>query len=315
MSDFLFLDESKTASLINMKEAVATCEAVLREQGEGLAVLSDPSAMFLDGDKAAPVKFKVKGGALTGLDVCGFRVVGDIGQDGILGEHHYCLLLDPVTAKPRALVAQTELHRIRTAACGLAALRQLISPKARTVALIGAGKIGAWFARGFHEVFPQLELIVASRRLESAQALTASIPNQKILALPVEDAVAAADAFVAISTATEPVLTGNAFKPGMTIIGMGEYHELPAALLHRADRFIVDDIGFASMLGSLSHWIARGDVTREAASARVSATLSAIVAGRATGRQSEEEIIVAIVQGLAIADLALADLCRRKMVG
>jgi ornithine cyclodeaminase/alanine dehydrogenase-like protein (mu-crystallin family) len=314
---FLFLDEAETASLITMQEAVATCEAVLREQGEGTALLSDPAAMFVEGDPAAPVKFKIKGGALRGLDVCGLRIVGDIGKDGCIGEHHYCLLLDPVTAIPRGLIAQTELHRIRTAACALAALRKLAASSTRTVAIIGAGKIGALFAKGFHDVFPDMRLIVSSRRIEPAQAVAEQVraSGHAADAMSIADAAAQADAIVAITTATEPVIDASALRPGVTIIGMGEYHELPVSLLHAADRFIVDDFGFASMLGSLSYWISTGGVSREAAQARVAATLSLAIAGKASGRTSDSEKIVAIVQGLAIADLALADLCRRRSLG
>jgi len=313
---FIFLDEADTASLISIRDAVETCEAVLREQGAGQAFLSNPTAMFVEGDPAASVKFKIKGGALRGLDVCGLRIVGDIGKDGVNGEHHYCLLLDPVTAKPRGLIAQTELHRIRTAACGLVALRHLAASTTKNVALIGAGKIGSWFAKGFHDLFPGSRLIIASRTLESARPLAEEISarGHAAEAMSIHQASREADAIVAISTAAEPVIDISALRPGMTVIGMGEYHELPVGLLHRADRFIVDDFGFASMLGSLSYWISTGGISREAAQGRVAATLSQIIAGNLPGRVSDSQAIVAIVQGLAIADLALADLCRRRFL-
>src|SRR5665647_1484446 len=195
MQSFVFLDEHETAALLNMGEVVETCEAVLREQGTGQASLSDPAAMFLAADAATPTKFKVKGGYLAGLGACGFRVVGDLGHDGDLGEHHFCLLLDPVTAKPRGLIAQTELHRMRTAACGLVALRQLGASNMETVALIGAGRIGAYFASGFHDIFPDKTLIVASRRLETASELARSVAAKggKVKAMLISDALAAAE--------------------------------------------------------------------------------------------------------------------------
>ncbi|MDB5651520.1 MAG: Ornithine cyclodeaminase, partial [Hyphomicrobiales bacterium] len=302
--------EHETAALLTMSEVVETCEAVLREQGLGQASLSDPAAMFLAADIATPTKFKVKGGYLAGLGACGFRVVGDLGHDGDLGENHYCLLLDPVTAKPRGLIAQTELHRMRTAACGLVALKHLGAADMQTVALIGAGRIGAYFARGFRDIFPDKQLIVASRRIETARDLATETGAQ---AMTIADAVATAQGIVALTTATEPVMTTAEMRPGVTIVGMGEYHELPAGLLQVADRFFVDDLGFASVLGSLSRWLARGDTTREAAAANLDGTLGAIVARKAEGRRSPHEKVLAIVQGLAIADLALADRCRRKI--
>jgi ornithine cyclodeaminase len=299
-----------------MPEVVETCEAVLLDQGLERARLSEPAAMFLMGDPDKPTKFKVKGGYLPGLDSCGFRVVGDVGVDGVLGECHYCLLLDPSTAQPRALVAQTEIHRMRTAACGLVALRHLASTATRTVALVGAGRIGAYFAAGFHDVFPDRTLVIASRRIESARELAdrVRVPSRRVEAASVQDAIASSEAVVALTSSHEPVLAADELRPGMTIIGMGEHHELPAGLLTQADRFIVDDFGFASVLGSLSAWIARGEVEKADAAARVDATLGAIVAKRAVGRRSETDKVLAIVQGLAIADLGLTEMCRRRAI-
>jgi len=311
---FLFLDEQTTASLLSMAEVVETCEAVLLDQGAESARLSQPAAMFLAGDQDKPTQFKVKGGYLPGLDSCGFRIVGDIGPDGQLGERHYCLLLDPATAEPRALVAQTELHRMRTAGCGLVALRHLASGTLETVALIGAGRIGRWFATGFHEVFPDKKLVIGSRRIESAIALANRLGNAAcpVEAATVDDAIATADAIITLTNASNPVLAAEAFRPGMTIVGMGEHHELPSALLRRADRFVVDDLGFASTLGSLAAWLARGEIDEREAASRVDATLGAVVAKRTVGRSSDQDTVLAIVQGLAIADLALAETCRRR---
>jgi ornithine cyclodeaminase/alanine dehydrogenase-like protein (mu-crystallin family) len=311
---FLFLDEQATASLLSMKEVVETCEAVLLDQGAERARLSEPAAMFLTGDPDQPTRFKVKGGYLPGLDSCGFRIVGDVGPDGEFGECHYCLLLDPSTAQPRALVAQTELHRMRTAACGLVALRHLAAPATRRIALVGAGRIGAWLAAGFHDVFPGSTLVIGSRRIEGAIAMADRVrsASRAVEAASVQDAVASADAVVTLTSAVEPVIEAELLRPGMTIVGMGEHHELPIGLLRQADRFIVDDFGFAATLGSLSAWLARGDIDREEAAARVDATLGAIVAKRAIGRRSDSDKILAIVQGLAIADLALTEMCRRR---
>jgi ornithine cyclodeaminase/alanine dehydrogenase-like protein (mu-crystallin family) len=315
---FVFLDESKTAALLSMAEVVRTCELALAEMGAGGALLSVPPAMLLEGGQAPPVVFKVKGGHLRSLDACGFRVVGDVGQDGAMGESHFCYLLDPKTAAPRALVAHTAIHRMRTAACGLIALKALAPSKASTLALIGAGKIGSQFAAGFGEVFPGKRLLIASRNRNSAVQLAAKAQSKSarvVAADSVESAVRDAQSVVVITSSASPVLSAEQFKPGLTIIGMGEHHELPVELLKKADRFVVDDIGFASVLGSLGAWIQLGQVSKGEAETRVVATLGAILAGRAHGREADSEKILCIVQGLAIADIALAELCRRKVLG
>jgi ornithine cyclodeaminase/alanine dehydrogenase-like protein (mu-crystallin family) len=315
---FLFLDEPQTETLLSMVEVVRICEAALTEMGRKVATLSVPQAMFLEGDKTAPTLFKVKGGYMPSLDACGFRVVGDVGVDGAAGESHFCYLLDPQTGRPRALVAHTALHRMRTAACGLIALRALTASNTETFALIGAGKIGRHFARGFGEMFPGKRLLIASRRPETAAQLAGEAASASACIVATESVSAAlreAQSVVALTSSSVPLFSADEIRPGMTVIGMGEHHELPAGLLHSADRFVVDDVGFASVLGSLAAWIKTGQVSKDDAAKRVDATLGSIIAGVETGRRTDSEMILCIVQGLSIADLALSELCRRKALG
>ena len=313
---FLFLDETKTASLLSMGEAVRICELALADMGRRNARLSKPEAMFLEGAKAGPVLFKVKGGFVPSLDACGFRVVGDVGEDGAGGESHFCYLADPQTGAPRALVAHTAIHRMRTAACGLIAMRTLAPSDAETFALIGAGKIGSHFAAGFRELFPGKRLLIASRSRESAAELAARLQSPSIAAADnAQAALKQAQAVVVLTTSTTPVVSADEFRPGMAVIGMGEHHELPVELLNNADRFVVDGIGFASTLGSLAAWIRLGQISKEEAKRRVDATLGSIVAGKAQARRTDAEKILCIVQGVAIADIVLSELCRRKVLG
>jgi ornithine cyclodeaminase/alanine dehydrogenase-like protein (mu-crystallin family) len=286
---------------------------VLADLGRGEAKLSSPASMFLEGDPAAPTMFKAKAGYFPRLDACGFRVVGDVGPDGALGEAHFCYLVDPKTAAPRALVAHTALHRMRTAACALIALRALSASNASTFALIGAGKIGRYVAEGFADVFPGKRLLVASRSTDSVAKLVSGASSLAVSAASdVDAALAQAQSVIALTSSRTPVMNASAFRAGMTVIGMGEHHELPAGLFRATDRFVVDDIGFACTLGSLSHWIKGGGMTAEDAATRVDATLGGIIAGLARARLSDADKVLAIVQGVSIADIALAEVCRRR---
>jgi ornithine cyclodeaminase/alanine dehydrogenase-like protein (mu-crystallin family) len=131
----------------------------------------------------------------------------------------------------------------------------------------------------------------------------------------VQAALKQSQAVVVLTTAATPVVSVDEFRPGMTVIGMGEHHELPVELLKAADRFVVDDIGFASTLGSLGAWIKSGQISKTDAERRVDATLGGIVAGRAKARRANSDKVLCIVQGVSLADIALSELCRRKVLG
>lgn len=315
LSGFVLLDESRTRALVSMSDALEVCGAVMADLSEGRAVLSEPAAQFLKADAAAPTLFKVKGGHVPSLGACGFRIVGDVGPDGEIDEQHYCYLLDPRSAVPLGLIAQTHIHRLRTAASGLLAARLLAARPDPTVALIGAGRIGRCLAEGFAEAMPGARLLVASRRAESARAVATAVGGPVSACDSIAEAAAAADVVIALSTARSPIPGLETLREGQAVIGMGEYHELSHGLLDQADRFFADDLEFAGVLGSAAAWLDEGLLTAPALRQRLSGSVGAVVAGRVPGRTAPGERILAIVQGIAVADIALAELCRRRVRG
>jgi ornithine cyclodeaminase/alanine dehydrogenase-like protein (mu-crystallin family) len=95
-------------------------------------------------------------------------------------------------------------------------------------------------------------------------------------------------------------------KPGAVVCSMGGSNELDYGVLLEAQRLIVDDADFASEVGDGGAWIAQGRLTREAFFARIDAFACEIAAGVKPGRLSAQDRVVAIVQGMAIGDVAFA---------
>jgi alanine dehydrogenase len=95
-------------------------------------------------------------------------------------------------------------------------------------------------------------------------------------------------------------------EPGSFLCSMGETEEVDIAVLDDVDRFIVDEFEYATLLGDISIWLKHGRIGCDALKARVHANIGEIVAGTKPGRSVPGERILAIVQGMAICDLALA---------
>ena len=312
-----FVDAATVARVVGMADAVAICREVYRHDGAGEVKTSDPPSLVLIGSGEPVTKFKVKGarvraaghGAMT---MCGFRIAGDIGSAvaGQESEAHYCYLVDPVSAKPLGVVAQTRLNRMRTAASGLVTLDALVRQPIRRVALLGAGRIARPLAEGFPLVFPDAELVVASRRFASACALRDAFPALAIRAVAtLDEALEGADAIVTLSNARAPLVDAGVLRPGLVVLAMGEHHEIAVDLFRAADRFVVDDLAFACVLGTCAAWIGRGEITREALAARLDATIGEVVAGRRPGRRQPNDTVLAVIQGMAALDVALAAHC------
>jgi ornithine cyclodeaminase/alanine dehydrogenase-like protein (mu-crystallin family) len=158
-------------------------------------------------------------------------------------------------------------------------------------------------------------LVIASRDAEKAKAMASSFPSKSAeirAADSVRAAVQQADAVLTLTSSPSPVIDPEDFREGMIICGMGEHGELPSELFQTADSFVVDDIGFAKVMGSVASWIRNGEVSEEEIDTRATTKLGEIVARIAPGRVNAKQRILAIVQGLAIADLAIAKICADK---
>jgi ornithine cyclodeaminase len=89
---------------------------------------------------------------------------------------------------------------------------------------------------------------------------------------------------------------------------MGNGNELDYGVLAEADRLIVDDLDYAALVGDGAAWIAQGWLTPNSFAQRVDALAADVVAGRSPGRRSEDDRVVALIQGMATGDVAFAHL-------
>ena len=312
MTALPIVEDAEVRRLITGPEAVRLIEDVFREYADDGSRLSRPSAMALEGAGEPRTRFTVKGAALDAAGVAGLRVVTDAGPAS------YCYVCDGRTGQPLGLVNERWLHKLRTAATAVVAARHLARRGARVVALFGAGVIA-------DELVPLLplavevgELRVLSRRRESTERFIAR--QRSRVAFPVtvaaspRDAVRGADVVVTLTEATEPIVQPGWLEPGSFLCSMGSYHEVDIGVLDEADRFVVDDLEYAMEMGDGAAWLRKGQTTREKLAARLDADLGQVVSGTRPGRVSDGNRVLAIVQGMAIGDVALADHVLRRVL-
>jgi ornithine cyclodeaminase len=307
--EFLILRTGEAIGLVTPGEALEAIEDAWRDYGAARDVLSSPPAMALRG---GGTRFKVKGAVLPEANLAGFRLIAD----GPSQTREWCWLAEAESGRPLALVEAWWLHNLRTAATGALAAKLLAPPGATRAALVGAGRIAAHLPGALAAALPGItDLHVAARRPEAVAEFCASAGQGLAMALhpaaSVEEAVAGADIVITITTATAPVLQAAWLKPGATVIGLGD-EELAPDLFGWANRFVVDELSFALTCGSLGAWVSGGAVTADALARRLDADIGEVAAGQKAGRQADGENVLAIIQGMAIGDLALSALAWRK---
>lgn len=311
--DLLILREGEAEGLVTPAEALDAVEAAWRDYGRHRQVLSKPAAMSLP---AGATVFKLKGAVLPTQGVAGIRLVADNRDAAGETTRDWFWLAEAAGGRPIGLVEAYWLHMVRTAATGALAARMLARPGTRRAALVGAGRIAAHVVPALAAALPGLEhLAVAGRRPEAVARFCAGLPAQPFAVAPaasVAEACRDADLVVTITNATAPVLRAADLSPGATVIGLGDTEIAADVLLGWADRFVVDDLGFACMTGSVAGWIAAGATDAAQLHARLDADVGELAAGLKTGRRGPDDRVLAIVQGMAIGDLALAALAWRK---
>jgi len=169
------------------------------------------------------------------------------------------------------------LTDIRTAAAGAVAANCLARPESETACIIGAG---------------------TQAKLQLAETA--------------KHAVQGADIIVTTTPSASPLIQANWLQPGQHITAMGSDQdhkcELEPACLARADLYVPDRQSQTSKLGELRSAIAANHV----ADTEIFPELGDIIAGKAPGRQSAEQITIADLTGTGLQDTVIAAFARQR---
>jgi ornithine cyclodeaminase/alanine dehydrogenase-like protein (mu-crystallin family) len=297
----LLLNESQVAELYTMNDALSDVELALRELGEGTAV-NQPRNRVVTGNGS----LQVMSGYVPGARAVGLKFY----SASRAGAKFLVPLFDSETGDLLSIMEANTLGQIRTGAASGVATKALARADAASVSVIGSG----WQAR------TQLEAVCAVRAIERVSVYSRDQERRESFAREMseklritveaarsgEEAVRGTDILLVITNASTPVLEGAWLEPGMHINAAGSNRanaaELDVAAVARADVIAVDQLDDAR--------IESGDliaaVQADAVKWENVIELGTILAGKARGRESDEQVTLFESQGLAIEDLVAA---------
>lgn len=217
--------------------------------------------------------------------------------------HAIVLLFRPETGEPIAVMDGRLITEMRTAAVSAVATRALARPDTRVLAILGAGVQARSHLEALRLVRDFREVRVWSPR--SARAFAES--HGVRAAASAEEAVRGADVVVVATTAMTPVLRGAWLRPGAHVVAVGavrpDWRELDDALLREARIFVESRAAATTESGDV---IAAGKEVTE---------IGDVLAGRAAGRHSPDELTLFKSVGVAIEDVAAAALVLARAAG
>jgi alanine dehydrogenase len=318
MVSFLLLTEEHVKSVLPMSDLISAMESAL--------------ARFSSGDVQQPVRTALTVGpqrAWWGLmpayvndpPTMGAKLVTVFSQNaerGLPTHLAMIVLFDPDTGALQALMDGRFITEARTAAVSAVSARYLARPDSCTLAIVGTGVQARSHLEAYTEVRQIRSVRVWSPNAASRERFVDEMQPHAGVPLratsTAEDAVRGADLVVLATSSPTPVVDLSWIAAGSHIVSVGacrpDQREMSPDLVARGRLFV--DSRAAALVES-------GDVVMGIAEKRfgpdhLAGEIGELVLGRVRGRQSNEQITIFKSLGMAVEDVATADLVYRRAV-
>jgi len=312
----LVLSEEQVQSLIDVDELIPVLEQGHIQYSTGKAVMpvrlvvplpqvggritSMPG--FLSADKALAIKI-----------ITYFQENPKQNLPAILGT---ILLFSAETGRLIAIMDGSYITAIRTACASAMATKALANPQTPVLGMLGAGVQARAHIEALMRVRRLQRIKIYSPTGASAAAIKKDMePTVKIaidIARNAEEALRDADLVVTATTAKEPIVKPEWLKPGAHINAVGSHRpdtrEIDGATLARSKIVVDSREAIMAECGDILLALKEKSIGENA----IHAEIGEVLAGRKPGRSSAAEITLYKSVGIAIQDVATANLVYRK---
>ena len=302
----IYLTEADVGRLVTVKDAIATLEALFATWGQ-------PSTSNLPRQRArlAGGAFNLMGAAYRAKGVHGLKAYA-----GVKGAQFHALLYSSIDGKLKAIIEADLLGQMRTGAASGVATKLLANADAHTLAVIGTGKQSRAQIAAVCAVRPITRVKVFSRTAEHREAYARSVEKELgVEVLPASSAqacVAEADVVVTITKSAAPVCRAQWLAEGVHVNVAGansdDRREVDGETVLRAAVKATDHVEQAKVeAGEFRELVATGKLAWSAIR-----ELGEFITGKATGRTSPSDLTLFKSLGIALEDVAFAELVYQR---
>ncbi|HEY9245899.1 MAG TPA: alanine dehydrogenase [Candidatus Methanoperedens sp.] len=313
-NQILWLNKNEVESLLDMKGALIVVEEAFRQHG--LKKVQIPPKLYLyfkkhNGDlRTMPAYLEVQ-------DIAGVKIVNvhpDNPKIGFPTVMALVILNSTETGAPVAVMDGTYLTDMRTGAAGGIAVKYLARKDSGTVGFIGTGNQAKAQLLAINEVINIDEIKAFSISEKSNIAFKEEMEKRVNCDITVKRNIRDAcdcDILVTTTPSRNPIVMNEWIAGGTHINAIGAdapgKEELDPLILKRA-RIIVDDIPQASHSGEINVPLSGGLIGQK----DILGELGEVITGRLKVRIKDSDITVFDSTGLAIQDVASANLVYQK---
>jgi alanine dehydrogenase len=313
-NQILWLNRKEVESLLDMKGTLKVVEEAFRQHG--LKKVQMPPKLYLyfknhNGD------LRTMPGYLEEQDITGVKIVNvhpDNPKKGLPTVMALVILNSTETGAPLAIMDGTYLTDMRTGAAGGVAVKYLARKNAKTVGFVGTGNQARSQLLAINEIIDIHEIKATS----TSEKQTLSFKDDMELKIECEITakktireVCDCDILVTTTPSREPIVMNDWISQGTHINAIGAdapgKEELDPLILKRS-KVIVDDIQQASHSGEVNVPISKGSLLVK----DIFGELGEVITGKKIARTNDSDITVFDSTGLAIQDVATADMVYRK---
>ena len=312
----LILSEKQVQALIDIDELIAALERAHIQYSTGKAVMPVRLVVPLpqiDGRITSMPGFLNEDQALGMKVVTYFQNNPKQNLPSILAT---IMLFSPESGKMIAVMDGSYITAIRTACASAMATKVLSNPTASVLGVLGAGVQAKAHITALSRVRNLHSIKIYSPSGTSAgrvkQELESELRIDIEVAKSAEEAVRGADLIVTATTAKEPILQAEWLKPGAHINAVGSHRpdlrELDGATLARSNVFVDSRDAIMAECGDVLLALAEKSITADHVQAEIGEVLAAIK----PGRTKTDELTIYKSVGIAIQDVAAAQLVYQK---
>jgi ornithine cyclodeaminase len=314
----LILTHSQVRDLLPMAECMTVVADALSALARGDGVLPLRSGFLLP-DRQGVLAWMP--GSLASGRPFGIKVLSVVDNPGELGVDSHqggVMIFNPASGAPLALCEAGAITAVRTAAVSALATDRLARRDSSTLAILGTGTQARSHIEAMLEVRPIERIRVWSRNPDTVRSFAEEQTAPHGVPIePASDALSAvegADIVCTTTSAREPVLSAEMLEPGMHINAVGasipSWREIDSDLLPIVTLFTDRRESLANEAGEYIAAVESGLIQ----SGQVIPEIGEILNGEHPGRTSETEITLFRSLGLAVEDIASAQLVYERAV-
>jgi len=308
----LIISHSQVRELLPIRDCMEVVAGALSSlaRGEGVQPLRSG---FLLPDRQGVLAWMP--GSLAAGQPFGIKALSVIDNPGELGVDSHqggVMIFDSADGSPMALCEAGAITAVRTAAVSALATDRLARADAEILAILGAGTQARSHIEAMLEVRAISSIRVWSRNPETVRKFAEEQAARHGLTVePAPDAataVAGADIVCTTTSASEPVLFGDMLSDGMHVNAVGasipSWRELDSEAIRRSRLFTDRRESLENEAGEYRLALEEGVIDEH----HLEAEIGQVLVGGHPGRTSDSEITLFRSLGLAVEDIASAQL-------